>query len=93
MAETDDIFTSSPMRNPLRLDRAFQAQNHFIANVSDNSPIMTREERRMARSATTGNTEVLGTPGNRNASMARHQIDGVDVQGIYPASSCVFVAK
>lgn len=53
---------------------------------------------RLTRSVTTGRALVLTTPGDRalQTPSTRYQMDqmgGVDAQGIYPPSACVFVAK
>jgi hypothetical protein len=38
---------------------------------------------------------VLSGSGNRTlrSSSSRHKIGGIDAQGIYPPSACVFIAK
>jgi hypothetical protein len=87
---------ASPKQTPLKLGHAIPARIPFIETDSDSdySPIKAGEDRRLTRAVTTGNALVLDTPGDRNVNTnSRHQIGGIDVQGIYPASSCVFVAK
>ncbi|KAL2258486.1 hypothetical protein VTK26DRAFT_8199 [Humicola hyalothermophila] len=92
-APADDVFSFSA--SPNKRDHVVPAKSPFLKNTTSLSPIKDTEERRITRAVTTGNALVPGTPGNRtfSARNARHQIGGVDVQGIYPPSACVFVAK
>jgi hypothetical protein len=54
-------------------------------------------ERRIKRSVTTGSVMVASPDNRASGSTAKAgrsgMIGGVDVQGIYPATACVFVAK
>jgi hypothetical protein len=66
------------------------------------SPTRTLKERRSERSITVGNMRRLDValanddPILRSQTSnlsARHQINGVDAQNLYPPTACVFVAK
>jgi hypothetical protein len=51
-------------------------------------PINDTGDRRQMRSMTTGNALAPVTPYRTG-----HEISGVDPQGLYPPSACVFIAK
>lgn len=66
------------------------------------SPTKTLKERRSERSVTVANMQRLDvalandeqTLRARSSNLsARHQINGVDAQNLYPPTACVFVAK
>jgi hypothetical protein len=67
----------------------------FDEDATAKTPIPGTEERRMMRSATTPTAMTMTTPGDRalRHSSSRHEMGGIDAQGIYPPSACVFVAK
>ncbi|KXX82619.1 Multicopy suppressor of sporulation protein msa1 [Madurella mycetomatis] len=96
-----DVFMSSPKA-------AFTTTYHGSAaaetasdamNETGDSPTnaqVANNDRCMQRSVTTGSF-ALNNPVERtlhpSSMSARHKIGGVDVQGIYPATACVFVAN
>lgn len=66
------------------------------------SPTKTLKERRSERSVTAANVQCLDvalanddqTLRTQSSNLsARHQINGVDAQNLYPPTACVFVAK
>lgn len=96
-----DVFMSSPktMSITTHHDSAVAETASGAVNEKGDPPTSTQatnNNRRMRRSVTTGNL-ALDNPVERalhpSSMSARHKIGGVDVQGIYPATACVFVAK
>jgi hypothetical protein len=90
-----DIFESPLAKAPLKPVRAFATP--ILPTDQDKMvrvPGVDSEERRLTRSVTTPNTMSL-TPSQRplRAFSSRQEIGGIDAQGIYPPSACVFVAK
>ncbi|KAK4040718.1 hypothetical protein C8A01DRAFT_15439 [Parachaetomium inaequale] len=96
-----DVFESSPAKTALKPGRDFTApvtapvMTPFDEDTTAKTPISGTEERRMMRSATTPNAMMMTTPGDRalRTSSSRHEMGGIDAQGIYPPSACVFVAN
>lgn len=90
-----DVFSSSPKTSPRKLANAVPAKTGFLAAQIAESPLKTAEERGMTRCVTTGSTPVLDTTpsGRYIQAKSHHQIGGIDVQDLYPPSSCIFVAK
>lgn len=88
-----DVFSSPAKKTSRTVDNASAESETGDAPVNVQA---ANNDRRVARSVTTGNL-ALASPVERalnSSSMsARHKIGGVDVQGIYPATACVFVAK
>lgn len=91
-----DVFETPPKNAPAKPARQFvlPVLNPFIEDERVRIPDIDVEERRMTRSVTTPNV-MTTTPGQRTlrSSSSRHEIGGIDAQGIYPPSACVFVAK
>ncbi|EAQ89950.1 hypothetical protein CHGG_06569 [Chaetomium globosum CBS 148.51] len=90
-----DIFESPPAKAPLKPVRAF-ATPVMPSNKDEmvKVPEIDSEERRLTGSAATSNTMSL-TPSQRplRTFSSRQEIGGIDAQGIYPPSACVFVAN
>ncbi|KAL2161181.1 hypothetical protein VTH06DRAFT_8400 [Thermothelomyces fergusii] len=89
------VFESPPMKTPAKPVHQFAVPvtDSFHENEKAKVPSVEVEERRLTRSVTTPNA-VIATPGERGLrSSSRHQIGGIDAQGIYPPSACVFVAN
>ncbi|KAK4247833.1 hypothetical protein C7999DRAFT_14172 [Corynascus novoguineensis] len=90
-----DVFETPPKNAPARPARQFALPvlNPFLEDERVRIPDIDAEERRLTRSVTTPN--VMTTPGQRTlrSSSSRHEIGGIDAQGIYPPSACVFVAN
>ncbi|SPQ19718.1 ade77c36-9680-474a-84be-1a322862978e [Thermothielavioides terrestris] len=93
-----DVFTDSPVKSALKIDEdKFKTPVRIptAENKANGSPIKDTEGRRHQRSVTTGGAMVLSGSGNRTlrSSSSRHKIGGIDAQGIYPPSACVFIAN
>ncbi|GAB1312151.1 Multicopy suppressor of sporulation protein msa1 [Madurella fahalii] len=96
-----DVFMSSPKKTSTTADHgsAVATTTPDPVNETGASPInaqAAKNGRRLQRSVTTGSV-ALTSPVERalhsSSLSARHKIGGVDVQGIYPATACVFVAN
>lgn len=93
-----DVFMASPVKTALKTEQEtpkLSTLTSIAENVIASSPIKDNEERRQTRAVTTGSALVPTTPGGRalRSMSSRHEIGGIDAQGIYPPSACVFVAK
>ena len=98
-----DVFESFAEKTALKPGQDFTApltapaMTPFDEDTTAKTPIPGTEERRMMRSATTPSAMAMttATPGDRalRSSSSRHEMGGIDAQGIYPPSACVFVAK
>ncbi|KAK4154876.1 hypothetical protein C8A00DRAFT_42421 [Chaetomidium leptoderma] len=92
-----DIFNTSPVKSALknRLDITAPAMNPFAQGNDGDVRIHDTEERRTMRSVTTPSALALGLAAERGfrTPSSRHEIGGIDAQGIYPPSACVFVAN
>lgn len=84
-------------RSPTGLVATDDADDVFVS-----SPTRTLNERRSDRSITVGNMKRLDIAlanedqalRSRSSNLgARHQINGIDAQNLYPPTACVFVAK
>jgi hypothetical protein len=96
-----DVFSATPGKSALKLgkDLSSSVMDPFVENVAKTPRDATEEgrteDRRVIRSATTPNAMALAPPGERGfrTPSSRHEIGGIDAQGIYPPSACVFIAK
>ncbi|KAK3298206.1 uncharacterized protein B0H64DRAFT_438695 [Chaetomium fimeti] len=91
-----DIFESPTGKAPAKPVRAFATpvMTSFDEGQAVNIPGTEAEERRLTRSVTTPHTMSL-TPSQRplRSFSSRQDVGGIDAQGIYPPSACVFVAN
>ncbi|KAL2180757.1 uncharacterized protein P884DRAFT_191098 [Thermothelomyces heterothallicus CBS 202.75] len=98
MKPSGAVFESPRMKTPAKPVRQFAVpvMDSFDENENEEVKIPNVEvdERRLTRSVTTPNA-MIATPGERTlrSSSSRHEIGGIDAQGIYPPSACVFVAN
>ncbi|KAK3311435.1 uncharacterized protein B0T15DRAFT_548965 [Chaetomium strumarium] len=77
-----DVFETSPLKTALKPNK------DATFGMAPKTPIRDIEERRQLRSVTAGNALMPVTPYRTG-----HEISGVDPQGLYPPSACVFVAN
>lgn len=94
-----DVFDGSPLKSALKTPREITdniapAFNNYDGQNGHALALNPNDNRRMMRSATTpGGMAATGNDRTLHHSSSRHEIGGVDAQGIYPPSACVFVAK
>ncbi|KAH6630155.1 hypothetical protein B0J18DRAFT_463040 [Chaetomium sp. MPI-SDFR-AT-0129] len=94
-----DVFDASPLKSALKTPREITDQiapafNHYDGKNGQAMALKLNDNRRMMRSATTpGGMTATGNDRTLHHSSSRHEIGGVDAQGIYPPSACVFVAN
>ncbi|KAK4125073.1 hypothetical protein N657DRAFT_679861 [Parathielavia appendiculata] len=90
-----DVFSATPVKSALKLNNlSASVTDPFLETIARN-PGSATEERRLTRSATTPSAMSLASPIERGlrTPSARHEIGGIDAQGIYPPSACVFIAN
>ncbi|KAK4102728.1 hypothetical protein N658DRAFT_422656 [Parathielavia hyrcaniae] len=93
-----DIFAPTPARSAIRLGGNLGASimDPFLETIAKAKiPGVATDEHRLTRSATNPSAMSLAAPAERGlrTPSARHEIGGIDAQGIYPPSACVFIAN
>ncbi|KAH6855250.1 hypothetical protein B0I37DRAFT_423457 [Chaetomium sp. MPI-CAGE-AT-0009] len=89
-------FSIHPPKGPKKPVRAFATpvMTSFDQGQAVKVPAIDVEERRLTRSVTTpGNMSLTPSQRSLRTFSSRQEMGGIDAQGIYPPSACVFVAN